>query len=124
LREPTTQKFLEEYEKKDLVRRLCVRRFGVGADGAVFIKAPEGKGDFAWEFFNSDGSEAGMCGNAARCVGLWGCLHVTEAPTCSFETAAGLLHAQLGDAQTSEVAIPISSFECMPFDVGVMHGAK
>ncbi|NDV24229.1 diaminopimelate epimerase [Desulfovibrio sp. JC022] len=51
--------------------KLCQRAFGVYADGLFFIEnAPEGSGlDFIWQFYNSDGSRAEMCGNASRCAG-------------------------------------------------------
>jgi diaminopimelate epimerase len=123
MRDPATEKFCSEYEKTELVRRLCARRFGVGADGAVFIHAPKNGADFAWEYFNTDGSPANMCGNAARCIGLWGCLHVTEKSQCSFETAIGVLKAHISEDNLVEVAVPMPSFEVQPFDVGLMHGA-
>lgn len=49
------------------IQRLCHRNFGVGSDGLVFI-LPSRRGDFRMRIFNSDGSEAEMCGNAIRCV--------------------------------------------------------
>ncbi len=49
------------------IQRLCHRNFGVGSDGLVFIH-PSRRGDFRMRIFNSDGSEAEMCGNAIRCV--------------------------------------------------------
>ncbi|WP_027720714.1 diaminopimelate epimerase [Maridesulfovibrio zosterae] len=51
--------------------KICQRAFGVYADGLLFIEnAPQGSGlDFVWQFYNSDGSRAEMCGNASRCVG-------------------------------------------------------
>lgn len=53
----------------DLARRLCVRRFGIGADGLVLV----GKGarhPVRMRMFNPDGSED-MCGNGLRCVARW-----------------------------------------------------
>lgn len=50
----------------DLTRKLCDRHFGIGADGLVFIEKLAGT-LFKWHFYNSDGSSAEMCGNAARC---------------------------------------------------------
>ena len=48
------------------VPELCNRKFGVGADGVCFLIL---KKDFIeWIFFNSDGSKASMCGNAACCI--------------------------------------------------------
>ncbi|OEU71612.1 MAG: diaminopimelate epimerase [Desulfovibrio sp. S3730MH75] len=51
--------------------KICQRAFGVYADGLFFIEnAPEDSDlDFIWQFYNSDGSRAEMCGNASRCVG-------------------------------------------------------
>lgn len=50
-----------------LARAVCHRGFGVGGDGLVFLK-PSKRGDFRMRIFNSDGSEAEMCGNAIRCL--------------------------------------------------------
>lgn len=47
--------------------RLCHRRFGVGADG-VLVLEPSEKADYRMIYRNSDGSDAGMCGNGARCL--------------------------------------------------------
>ena len=49
------------------IAQLCHRKFGIGADG-VSILTPQPKGPVLWEFFNSDGSKANMCGNAACCI--------------------------------------------------------
>lgn len=50
------------------IRRVCSLRHGFGVDGILFL-SKRSSTRFAWEFFNSDGSVAEMCGNAARCVG-------------------------------------------------------
>lgn len=49
------------------VQFLCDRHFGVGADGLIILK-PSQSADLEWDFWNSDGSVAEMCGNGARCV--------------------------------------------------------
>lgn len=48
------------------IRQVCDRRFGVGADGFLVL-VPEGPAQVRMVFFNSDGSRAPMCGNAALC---------------------------------------------------------
>ena len=48
------------------IPKLCHRKFGIGADG-VCILIPKEK-SLEWHFFNSDGSKASMCGNAACCL--------------------------------------------------------
>ena len=50
------------------IRRLCVRRTGVGADGMLFLRSPRRGGDFRMSYFNADGNEVGMCGNGARAI--------------------------------------------------------
>ena len=48
--------------------RLCHRQRGVGADGLfLLVPSKSGAADWAWDFYNSDGSTADMCGNGARC---------------------------------------------------------
>ncbi len=54
----------------ELARFVSNRHFGVGSDGLVLI-LPSEKADFRMRMFNSDGSEAEMCGNAIRCVGKY-----------------------------------------------------
>ncbi|MBI2299387.1 MAG: diaminopimelate epimerase [Armatimonadetes bacterium] len=47
-------------------RRLCDRRFGVGGDGLLLLLESD-TCDWRMQVINSDGSEAGMCGNGIRC---------------------------------------------------------
>ena len=54
----------------EIARKLCLRHFSVGADGLVAILKSK-VSDAKMRIFNADGSEAQMCGNAARCVGKW-----------------------------------------------------
>jgi diaminopimelate epimerase len=51
----------------DLVRRLCDRRFGVGADGLLQVGV-DAAGLVTMGYWNADGSDAEMCGNGLRCV--------------------------------------------------------
>ena len=50
----------------EMARKLCHRRTGIGADGLVFVRKSE-TCDVRMQIFNSDGSEAEMCGNGVRC---------------------------------------------------------
>jgi len=57
----------EKADRSELAKKLCHRQNGIGADGLVVV-LPHEKYDFEWEFYNSDGSHADMCGNASRAV--------------------------------------------------------
>lgn len=78
-----------------LARLVCDRHFGVGADGLVLIK-PSTAADVAMQIFNSDGSEAEMCGNAIRCVAKYAYRHgLVRQPVMRVETAAGIMVPEL-----------------------------
>jgi len=51
---------------KDQIKKICDRNF-IGCDQLIFIKK-NGKIDAGMEFYNSDGSTSGACGNGTRCV--------------------------------------------------------
>ncbi|WP_040509768.1 diaminopimelate epimerase [Gluconobacter morbifer] len=69
-----------------LIRRLCDRHLGIGCDQLVLLSPATLEGaDVHVRFFNPDGSEAGACGNASRCVALF----VGNSPV--LQTRAGLL---------------------------------
>jgi diaminopimelate epimerase len=56
----------------ELSARLLDRHFGIGGDGVVFLLPPDDpQDDVRMRIFNSDGSEARMCGNATRCIGKY-----------------------------------------------------
>lgn len=54
----------------EVAKKVSDRHFGIGSDGLVLIM-PSERADFKMRIFNSDGSEAEMCGNAIRCVGKY-----------------------------------------------------
>lgn len=79
-----------------LARKLCHRRFGVGADGLILICPPRGARlrtgtppDYRMRIFNSDGSEAEMCGNGSRCAVRFAVEHRIASRMHRFETLAG-----------------------------------
>jgi len=78
------------------VRRLCERKISVGADG-LFLIEPSKVADFKWQFFNSDGSMAEMCGNGSRCVARWAYQTGVTAAKLSIETLAGVIDAEVRD---------------------------
>jgi diaminopimelate epimerase len=83
-------------EGKILAKKLCRPKFSISADGLILLEKPSiSSASFSWKFFNSDGSEAEMCGNGARCVArLVEDLRLFKSPFY-FETKAGLIYAEV-----------------------------
>jgi diaminopimelate epimerase len=94
----------DQVVESDLVKvsKLMSRqKFGVGADGVVFITKGPDEVDFAVRFFNSDGSEAEMCGNASRCAAhLANTLGIAPSEM-NFKTKAGLVESTVNERQVS-----------------------
>ncbi len=78
-------------------RGVCRRRFSVGADGLILIE-PSTTADFAWQFFNADGSLAEMCGNGARCAARFAHAKGIAPAAMRFTTLAGIIEAQVTEA--------------------------
>lgn len=51
---------------RELIAAMCARRFSIGADGLILVE-PSTKAAVRMRYYNSDGGEAEMCGNGARC---------------------------------------------------------
>ncbi len=56
----------EEKATSEFAKKMCDRNFGIGADG-LFSPTKTDDTDIGWDFYNSDGSVAQMCGNGIRC---------------------------------------------------------
>ncbi len=78
-------------EPSEKARELCRRHFSVGADGLVLLQQPaQQSADYRMRIYNSDGSEAEMCGNALRCVALYARRYLKGGDKLVFETGGGL----------------------------------
>jgi diaminopimelate epimerase len=83
-----------EDKQAHFVRCVCRRKISAGADGMIFVENSD-KVDFKWNFFNSDGSVAEMCGNGARCVARFAFINGIVKERMGFETIAGIIYAQV-----------------------------
>lgn len=84
---------IADYHKQAVA--VCDRNFGIGADGLV-VMLPSDIADFKMRIFNSDGSEADMCGNATRCVARY--LYetgLTDKTVITLDTLAGIITPEL-----------------------------
>lgn len=63
---------LSEERLAELAPILCDRKFGIGSDGIIALEYDESKkADLVMLYKNPDGSDAGMCGNGARCFAAY-----------------------------------------------------
>jgi diaminopimelate epimerase len=101
----------------DLARRLCPRGFSVGADGLILIERSR-EADFAWRFYNADGSEAAMCGNGGRCAARFAFLKGIAPAQMRFVTGAGIIRAEVkGGRVKLELPLPTGYRERVPVTV-------
>lgn len=94
-------------QPESLAKRLSDRHFSVGADGLVLLLS-SGRADLRMRMFNADGSEAQMCGNAARCVARYAVDHGLVAnDDFMLETMAGIkrLHVNRSNGEVSSVCV-------------------
>ena len=78
----------------------CHRRLSVGANGLLVIEQSK-SADFRLRIFNSDGSEAEMCGNGARCAAVFAFEQGIADSRMTFETRAGIIRAKVADDTAS-----------------------
>src|SRR5690348_11770399 len=79
----------------DQIVRICDRHRGVGADGILLLEKGSNGADFRMRYYNSDGGEAEMCGNGARCFARFANKVAGPFSELSFETPAGVIRARL-----------------------------
>ena len=80
---------------KALAKKLCERRFSIGADGLLLCSNSR-VADAKMRIFNADGSEAEMCGNGIRCFAKY-CYenNIVEKQDFTVETLSGIKHVWL-----------------------------
>jgi diaminopimelate epimerase len=83
----------------DDIRAVCARGTGIGADGLVFVGPGTNPDAVRMIYFNSDGSRAAMCGNAALCsTRLAVRLGLARPQRITLETDAGTYESRCGSS--------------------------
>jgi diaminopimelate epimerase len=106
-----------------MVTALCDRRNGVGADGLVVL-TPAGGNSVRMTFWNSDGSRAAMCGNAALCSArLSVSLGLVPPGQLCLLTDAGTVEARAdGQGESAEIRMPDFDLPAEVPGLGPGHG--
>jgi len=100
----------------DLAKRICSRKFGIGADGLLVLQNSR-NADLRMRIFNADGSQARMCGNGARCAALYALAQIADNQgEVRIETKAGIIESQVKD---SSVKIKFTDPENIKLDIPV-----
>tara|TARA_R110000868_G_scaffold313440_1_gene574423 strand:- start:4487 stop:5269 length:783 start_codon:yes stop_codon:yes gene_type:complete len=116
------------------IKKLCDRKFGIGADGVLWINCNIKDHDFKMTYFNADGGEVEMCGNGARACVHWYCSSFNKKETTFMtnhgENYQGKLSASdiatvtmntHKDAGTIKVSDLIEAEESFYINTGVPH---
>lgn len=106
----------------ETAKRLSDRHFGIGSDGLVLIK-PSEIADFRMDMYNSDGTQAQMCGNAIRCVAKYVYERkLTDKTEISVETLAGIKYLQLNleDSRVKTVRVNMGKPELFPKKIPIL----
>ncbi len=113
----------DEYKKTgleldELAKKLCDRHFGIGADGLIIPFPKDGTTDIAWEYYNSDGTSAQMCGNGMRCFARYVYDNgLVDKKSFTVKTRAGIIKPEILENGNIKVNMgnPILEENLVPF---------
>ena len=111
-----------------LVKKLCDRKFGIGADGLICLENSK-KHDFKMVYYNADGNESSMCGNGGRCITAFAKYLNIISNSCTFEAVDGLHQAKINSDNQVELKMAdvdnVQSYsEDLIIDTGSPHYIK
>ena len=100
----------------ELAKRICHRTLGIGADGLIIVR----KDPLEMVIYNSDGSQAPMCGNGIRCFAKF-CYDesICKEDVFSVETLAGTMKVRVAAHEPYEVEINMGSPDFDPAKCGI-----
>ncbi|MEX1080593.1 MAG: diaminopimelate epimerase [Halofilum sp. (in: g-proteobacteria)] len=107
------------------IRRLADRHRGVGCDQVLTVEScADDTADFRYRIFNADGSEAGQCGNGARCVARFVREQgLTDAVATTFATVSGPIQTRVlpDERVTVDMGAPRFAPAEIPFEASAQQ---
>lgn len=106
-------------------KKLCHRRFGIGADQILILERSE-TADFKMLIYNADGSEVEMCGNGIRCLAkyIWD-RKLSDKNVLAVETLAGIIKPEkAGEMVRVDMGEPIFEPEKIPVKISSEFGVR
>lgn len=106
------------------VRFLADRHIGIGCDQLLLVERPQSsEADFRYRIFNADGSEAGQCGNGARCFARFVHDHaLTDKTVIPVEVAGGIIQLQM--EENGEVTVDMGPPQFAPAQIPFIADAE
>ena len=109
-------------KEKEVIEKLCDRRFGIGGDGLILLENDPTE-DFKMVYYNSDGNESTMCGNGGRCIVAFAhFLDVFEDKT-TFEAIDGKHEAEINNGIIKLKMIDVQSINNIDADFELNTGS-
>ena len=105
---------LFDIDDSNLIKSLCERKMGVGADGLILLRNHNSY-DFEMIYFNSDGNQSTLCGNGARCIVSFANTLDIISSKSTFLAIDGLHQANIYD---KSVSIKFNDIKTIQFDNG------
>jgi diaminopimelate epimerase len=115
--------------EKQVVAKICDRRFGIGGDGLMLLENEPGF-DFKMVYYNADGNEGSMCGNGGRCIVAFAKHLGIITDMTKFLATDGVHHAKISEAgnwvslQMIDVADINNDGEAYVLNTGSPHYVK
>jgi len=110
--------------KPEYIKSLCGRHFGIGADGVILVETSK-NADCFMNYYNSDGTEAEMCGNGVRCTAKFFMEQTgTNMKEISIDTRAGIKKILCNADNTYSVNMgnPVFTHHDFPDEAKIIEG--